>query len=88
MMESIIVFPDTNSAIAAEQYVLGVGLRVSVMPLPESIGMGCGITLRIDEDSLPVALGILQENGVAVSDVYSREKTHTGFKYTKRGTKG
>ena len=80
-MEYVLVFKDTNSAIAAERCLLEAGAGVSVMPLPESIGSGCGITLRVDGDSLDHALGLLRENSVDLDSVYSREKTAFGYKY-------
>jgi len=81
-MEYIIVFPDTNSAITAESRLPVAGVAVSVMPLPESIGTGCGITLRLDERSLSKALRILHECNVDVGAVYLREKAPMGYKYT------
>jgi len=81
-MEYVIVFPDANSAVWAERKVLEAGLNVSVMPLPESIGSGCGITLRICGESLNNALDVLRESSISVSAVYAREKTGRGYKYT------
>ena len=82
-MEYVLVFPDTGSAIKSESCLLGAGVKVSVMPLPESIGSGCGITLRVEEGLLGCALSVLQESGVTVSAVYSRQKTPLGYEYMK-----
>jgi hypothetical protein len=82
-MESIIVFPDTHSAIKAERCLLDAKVSVSVMPLPESIGSGCGIALRLDSESLRLAADILRECSVSISAIYSREKTQTGYEYVK-----
>jgi hypothetical protein len=73
-MNYIIVFEDTNNAIKGELCLIDAGVPVSVMPLPESIGKGCGITLRVSGDKLDDALEALESKGVSVLAVYSREK--------------
>jgi hypothetical protein len=82
-MNYIIVFSDTNSAIKAEQSLINARLAVSVMPLPESIGAGCGITLRISSDSLQNALAALEAGGITDTAVYSRKKAEIGYEYEK-----
>ena len=84
-LEYVIVFSDTSAAILAERCLTGAGVPVSVMPLPESIGAGCGITLRVGAELRQSALGALADNGVRVLAVYSRERTDTGYLYEKIG---
>ena len=82
-MEYVIVFSDTNTAIMAERCLLDASVAVSVMPLPESIDAGCGITLRVRGDLLKGALKVLEDNGAHASGVYSRVRTGAGYVYEK-----
>ena len=78
------MFSDTSAAIMAERCLTRASVPVSVMPLPESIGAGCGITLRVGADLLQGTLGVLADSGVRVLAVYSRERTDTGYLYEKK----
>ena len=75
------MFSDTSAAIMAERCLTRAGVVVSVMPLPESIGVGCGITLRVGADLLQGALGVLADSGVQILAVYSRDRVGSGYLY-------
>lgn len=62
-MEIFFTFPGTHAAIAAEKRLLAAGFTVRVMPLPEEIGAGCGICLRVDAADADCAADVLTQNG-------------------------
>jgi hypothetical protein len=82
--ELIIVFPDTNNAVMGERSLISAGIPVSVMPLPESIAKGCGITLRVGSDFIDKALDVIKSNGISVFATYTRIKTSAGYVYEAR----
>ena len=80
-MEHILVFPNVDSAVKAENVLLGGGFSVSVMPLPKSVASGCGIALRFSGEQKRDVLGALAKSGVSVKSVWLREKTASGYEY-------
>ena len=47
MMEVFFTFPGTHAAMSAEKKLLAEGIAVRVMPLPDEVGAGCGMCLRV-----------------------------------------
>lgn len=60
----MLTFKNTNFAITSEQYLLAKKLHVSAIPLPSDISAGCGISLRLMDDEIEMAISILRENGI------------------------
>jgi hypothetical protein len=56
--EYMATFSTTRDAIEAERELLAAGLAVGVMPLPGSLGAGCGICLRIRPEDLERARAV------------------------------
>ena len=82
-MEYIITFKNTNAAIKAEQCLLEKSLRVSVLPLPAQIGAGCGICLRMDNDTARRALDALADIYIDEISLFSRIKESGQYYYTE-----
>ncbi len=70
--EIIIAFQSTHDAIASEQLLLASGIRAKVMPLPAQIAAGCGICLRVPQEELQQAFGILTGAGIASYKAWER----------------
>ncbi|MCC8166879.1 MAG: DUF3343 domain-containing protein [Planctomycetes bacterium] len=68
--EIVFVFPTTHNALAGEKSLLMAGIDVRVMTRPSSLGDGCGICLRIDEDQRNDAECALRDNDVLVGGIY------------------
>jgi ferredoxin len=66
--EFIFTFAATGDAINGEKALLAGGIRPGVMPLPERIGAGCGICLRVCPAELERARVIL---GGAFREIYA-----------------
>lgn len=76
-MEYIITFSSTNQAILSEGLLLESQIDVKVMPLPPKIKAGCGICLRIPDNSITQALQVL--NGKSEYDgVYKKQSDENG----------
>ncbi len=70
--EIVITFDSTNQAIAGENSVFENGINASVMPLPSTLGAGCGMCLRVKEDEIKSTLIVLKENNVKYASAYVR----------------
>jgi hypothetical protein len=57
--EFIFTFANTRDAVEGEKTLLAGGISPGVMPLPEQIGAGCGICLRVSPAELEKARSIL-----------------------------
>ena len=73
-MEYIVAFPNTHSAILAEQTLLNAGLPAGVMPMPAAISAGCGICLRLPENSAAEAYALLRQTGIPTDGWYRMER--------------
>lgn len=69
-MEAVFTFHNTHHAIRGEQILLEEGIKVKVMPLPDALGAGCGVCLRVGEDELDAALNLLARADIAPEGVY------------------
>jgi hypothetical protein len=68
--EFIFTFATTRDAIAGEKKLLAGGIRPAVMPLPDQLGAGCGICLRVspaEREKARTALGAAIQGIYAVS---------------------
>ncbi|MDR0882538.1 MAG: DUF3343 domain-containing protein [Candidatus Adiutrix sp.] len=59
-MDIILTFQNTHQALAAEEALLAGGLEVRIMPLPATMGEGCGFCLRLGEGDLARAGQLLE----------------------------
>jgi hypothetical protein len=66
--EFMFTFANTRDAIEGEKKLLAGGLSVAVMPLPDRIGAGCGIALRVVPADLERARSLL---GTAFRELYA-----------------
>jgi hypothetical protein len=82
-MEYVITFKNTNHAIKSEQYLLREKLHATVMPLPAQVRAGCGICLRLPPEEIRKALGVLTENNVAETNLYSRTEIDHQWVYSE-----
>lgn len=68
--EAIFTFNSTHHAIKGEQALLDGGLKVRVMALPDSLGAGCGLCLRVAESDAGAARSFLARAGIGPEGVY------------------
>lgn len=80
--EVVLTFANTHGAITAEKTLLAAGLAVRVMPLPDAIGAGCGISLRVDFDEMKNAVSVLEKAGAPPEGVYLAQKKEGRTAYT------
>jgi hypothetical protein len=62
VVECIFTFARTRDAIEGEKKLLAGGMRPGVMPLPDQLGAGCGICLRVGPAELEKARAALGNN--------------------------
>lgn len=58
----IIAFDSTHHAMSAEKSLKNINLPVQVIPVPKEITLGCGLSLKINEQHISQALENLLEN--------------------------
>ncbi|MCC8108905.1 MAG: DUF3343 domain-containing protein [Planctomycetes bacterium] len=68
--EIVFVFPTTHNALAGEKALLMAGIDVRIMTRPASLGEGCGICIRIDENHRDDAEDALRDNDVSIGGIY------------------
>jgi transposase len=83
--EVIFTFESSHYAIAAERQLLDAGIQVRVMPLPASIGAGCGICLRVWPDERTQAAGALTLAGIRPQGVWRRISDGNRTRYVADG---
>jgi hypothetical protein len=66
--EFIFTFANTRDAIEGEKKLLAGGISPGLMPLPEQLGAGCGICLRIGPADLEKARAAL---GITAQGIYT-----------------
>jgi hypothetical protein len=64
---TVLAFVSTHDAMTAEQVVADAGIPARSIPLPASVGAGCGIALRLDPERLGEALEVLARVGISPS---------------------
>lgn len=85
-MEIVLTFRTTHSAILGEKTLQEGGLDVKVMPLPMTLGAGCGICLRIAEEELPRARELLAAAEIAPQGWYEKRLLAGQTTYTAIST--
>jgi hypothetical protein len=78
--EFIFTFANTRDAVEGEKKLLAGGVCPGVMPLPDQIGAGCGICLRVGAAELEKAQTALEgrfQNIYAVKAAASGKKAFT-----------
>ena len=72
MEELFFTFPGTHAAISAEKKLLAAGIAVRVMPLPDEVGAGCGMCLRVAvADAQRAAAALHGEQGPGYQETYT-----------------
>jgi hypothetical protein len=66
--EVIFTFENTGDAIEGEKKLLAGGIAPGVMPLPDQLGAGCGICLRVSPGEAEQARSLL---GGGVQGIYA-----------------
>jgi hypothetical protein len=72
MEEAVFTFHNTHEAISGERLLLKGGVKVKVMPLPSSLGAGCGFCLRVAPDDLDDSRRLLKESAISPQGLYLR----------------
>ncbi|MDL2253536.1 DUF3343 domain-containing protein [Ruminococcaceae bacterium OttesenSCG-928-I18] len=80
--EIVLTFSGTHDAITSDKILQQGGLKVRTMPLPDQIGAGCGICVRVDEPDRETALSLLREAGIQPEGVYYAKRGPQGMQYT------
>jgi hypothetical protein len=70
MEEVVLTFHNTHEAISGERLLLMGGVKVRVMPLPSSLGAGCGLCLRVAPDELDGSRRLLKEAAINPHGLY------------------
>ncbi len=81
MKEMFFTFPGTHAAMAAEKALLAAGFAVRVMPLPDAVGAGCGLSTRVDAADAADAAKVLREGGVPFEGAYGIDKQSGKVEY-------
>lgn len=81
-MEFVFTFNNTSDAINSERLLLGGGVAVKVMPLPSSLGAGCGLCLRLGSADLHRAGRLLNEATVQPQAIYAKSAENGETIYT------
>ncbi|MDR2934481.1 MAG: DUF3343 domain-containing protein [Candidatus Adiutrix sp.] len=71
-MEAVFTFHNAGEAIGGERRLLEGGVKVKVMPLPASLGAGCGLCLRVAPGDLDASLGLLRAADISPQGLYLR----------------
>lgn len=80
--EIIFTFSCTHDAITGGKTLEEAGLAVRNMALPDQIGAGCGICLRVDEGERDRALACLKDAGILPQEIYLATRGPEGTDYT------
>lgn len=70
--EIVITFSTTSRSIAADNLLNNNAVPYSVMPLPGSIGAGCGICVRIKEENLDKTLSLFKKDKLEYEGLYEK----------------
>ena len=69
-MEAVFTFHSTHEAMTGERALIDGGVKVRVMALPSSLGAGCGLCLRVDQEELETSNRLFAEAGLQPEGVY------------------
>lgn len=76
--EFLFTFAATGDSLAGEKKLLAGGISPAVMPLPDQLGAGCGICLRVRPEELERARAAL---GSGVKGIYAVYAAPSGKKF-------
>lgn len=71
--EIILTFSSSTYAIASETILLEANFPVKVMPLPSSLGAGCGLCLRLPLEHQNGGLELLQKENLFPQNIYQKQ---------------
>ncbi len=80
-MDYIFVFENTNSAMKAEKCLLDENLKVTALPLPNQVGAGCGICLKVGQEEWEAASETLRKSQISGIRVYAHDEEAGGIVY-------
>ena len=69
-METVFTFHSTHEAMAGERALIDGGVKVRVMALPSSLGAGCGLCLRVDQNDLEITSQLFAAVGLQPEGTY------------------
>lgn len=75
-MICLLSFASTHHAMAAERHC-EKQCPCRLIPLPPKIDAGCGLVLRLEEESLPIALQVLTEKNIPYQGKYRQSDGNT-----------
>ncbi|UQZ88405.1 hypothetical protein C4J81_03945 [Deltaproteobacteria bacterium Smac51] len=83
-MEVVFTFHTTHAAISGERVLLENGVKVKVMPLPSSLGAGCGLCLRVDDSELEKSRQLMAAENIEPEDIYDKTTEQNQTLYRRR----
>ena len=69
----IVTFQNTHEAMKAEREAIKNKVKVVVIPTPTYITKSCGISLKIEEDSIQNIIEMVQSESIKVKEVFVRD---------------
>ncbi len=72
-LKTIVTFPNTHAALAAEKFVETHNIRARIIPVPVEISAECGLSLCMDPDIEAEFTQIADEENLVYSQIYTIE---------------
>jgi hypothetical protein len=69
----IVTFQNTHEAMKAEREALKNRISVVVVPTPTYITKSCGISLKIDEESVQSIIELIKLENIKIKDIFVRD---------------
>lgn len=70
----LITFENTFNAMNGEDVLKKSNIKCIVMPTPTSITRSCGISLKVDKESMKPVQEVIQNGQIVVKDIYIRQE--------------
>ncbi|AWI07476.1 DUF3343 domain-containing protein [Clostridium drakei] len=74
----IITFQNTHGAISGESILKNNNIKVEIMPTPTLITKSCGISIKIETESINQVKSLVENGELAIKNIY--EKNGTEYK--------
>ncbi|MBU3110502.1 DUF3343 domain-containing protein [Clostridium lacusfryxellense] len=69
----IVTFQNTHEAMKAEREALKNRINVVVVPTPTYITKSCGISLKIEEESVQSIIELIKSENIKIKDIFVRD---------------
>lgn len=69
----IVTFQNTHEAMKAEREALKNRIKVVVVPTPTYITKSCGISLKIEEESIQSIIELIKSENIKIKDIFVRD---------------